>query len=400
MFSDCIFICTHTVQAFGHDFRSCSSLRLVIQRPAGLLQQGAARLKQQADAMENALHFPSSCSSSRLMSPTSPKVSQGSLSTMSASNWMQTSDEHIPLNTLGSPNLCRSSSAVDRCTLTKVRVIVCGNRAGDLVRGLMENCGSMVNGGANVQCFQLSMQLAKDKKVKIHTWPEPSVAIMQEHSSVPSQYSGSRAGQDWGSAPDSLNLELCIISDENFFHHCAASLFTTNTLLLLTFDVVKMQNQSEREMARLAALIHTAHACSTFSGCSASMHLYGMLSGAQPVVSAEEVQALFYVTQAGSQLLERFELSPPDIASPCCAAHMASVRYHLFQWCRILSEQCMVVSQVPALLDALLSFPNLQATLGDLKDMLDGTAPEVGHQRLPDIIKDLTATGNLIPYSK
>ena len=59
---------------------------------------------------------------------------------------------------------------------------------------------------------------------------------------------------------NSINIELYVIDDEDFFHHCASWLFPTASLVVLTFHDHRLMNHPELETKRLSDMVHSVRA--------------------------------------------------------------------------------------------------------------------------------------------
>lgn len=407
-----------------------SSLRLVIQRPDKLSRHATNRLRQLAQNMHISLKTPSS-PSSNLITPQTPLAvlnvsdhtsfgskshsscapnfechavggstvgdcnSQASLSPDTVVDYYpyvsQSPMEHIPLV----PLVPRDSSQAQRCIMPCTRVVVCGSRAVDFVQGMLDDANVVVDSSVCVHCFPFSLHRDEEGRVRFHTWPEPIVALAQDQV-LKTGMSGSAEKVPVG--PNCLNVELYVIADENYLHHCVSWLFTPNTVVLLTFDVPKLLNQAETEISRLAAMVHTVQSGASMVGSSSSaaVCLYGILSASESSIAVEEVQAIFYVTQHGPQLLENHALSIPDVATPSSQTSMSAIRAAIYQMCLARVQNQTVSWPAVELLEVLLSSPQLQfSTLGILELIASG-CEEMGHS----YIQDLVMTGNLIPQSK
>lgn len=422
--------------AFRFEFSSLSSLRLVLQRPDGLSPRAATKLKQLAKTIRVPFYIPPAqrepapiftLSPQKLPSPAARYISgpfspqgfvrQGSgrnresmgigggsvfSSPMSA---VTDPREHIPLATLVRTTLnphghaatdavecgcmqkrVRSGcSASNKCALPRARVVICGSHgsATEFVHGLLSDNGEVVKLDAYAQCFQLSMEWVEESGVQIHTWPQPFVSLMEN-------------GEDVCSGQRRLNLELYVISDEDFFHHCASWLLPSASVIVLTFDIYKLMNKPESETSRLAAMVHTVRTsrnmCSTSS--NPTIVLYGVSSGSESGTSTEEVQAIFYVTSYGHQLLEHYALNVPEVAQTLRASSMADARSTLFEACLQQCQQNHVHRSAGVFLDALTSCLDLHLSYAKLMAMHVKLALDVD---LDSLLRDLIAAGSLIP---
>ena len=444
----CFYLSLIVLQAFRPDFRNLCSLRLVIQRPEGLSPKCIARLRQQARSMRVNLHIPAPLQSEPSSSP-SPQpqlapnnVGQGlaqmiprctprqfvSLMGMGgdggggagvkdpdsgASPAMsdpmleqyprlaQSPGEHIPLTTLAATSLHSNSSILDKCVLPWARVVVCGahGSAADFVRGLLEDCtGVTVDLEASVQSFHLSLHRSVDFGTLVHPHPEPLAPLVQEWESTLHGAGGARRESD--GALKCLNVELYVVSDEEFFHHCAAWLLPTSALILLTFHVHKLLNQPEPETRRLATMVHTVRACGNSNGAVKTpcpeVLMYGVPSGSQRDVSAEEVQAIFYVTDSGSRLLEHHALAVPSVAVPACSDSMAAARRKLFSVCRDHAQQALVHQPTVKVVDALSGMTGVRVNGRDLSAMVARATGDADPATLQAVTQDLLATGTLV----
>lgn len=433
--------------AFRFEFSSLSSLRLVLQRPDGLSPRAATKLKQLAKSMRVPPYIPpaqpepaptftpspqklSSQAARYISGPFNPQgfVRQGSgkyresmgigggsvFSPISAGTdpmldqyprLAQSPGEHIPLTTLVRTTLnphahaaigavecgCMQKrvksgcSASNKCVLPRARVVICGSHgsATEFVHGLLTDNGEVVKLDAYAQCFQLSMEWVEESGVQIHTWPQPFVSLMEN-------------GEDVCSGQRRLNLELYVVSDEDFFHHCASWLLPSASVIVLTFDIYKLMNQPDPETSRLAAMVHTVRTsrnmCSTSS--NPTIVLYGVTSGSESGISTEEVQAIFYVTSYGHQLLEHYALNVPEVAQPLLASSMADARSTLFEACLQQCQQNHVHRSAGLFLDALTSCLDLHLSYAKLMAMHVKLALDVD---LDSLLCDLIAAGSLIP---
>ena len=334
----------------------------------------------------------------------------------------QSPGEHIPLATLAAAaaatSLHSNCSVLDKCVLPRARVVVCGahGSAADFVRGLLGDCGSVgappptasaavVDPEASVQSFHLSLHRSADFGTLAHPRPEPLAPLAQEwESAVRGAVSARREREG---ALRCLNVELYVISNEEFFHHCAAWLLPTAALVLLTFDVHKLLNQPEPETRRLATMVHTVRACSDSGGGGGSggdavgtpcpeVVLYGVPSGSQRDVSAEEVQAIFYVTDSGSRLLEHHALTVPSVAVPVCSDSMSAARCKLFSACLDHVQQVPVHQPALKVVDALSGMSCARVSGRDLSAMVARATGDADLATLQAVIQDLLATGTLV----
>ncbi|KAK7102422.1 uncharacterized protein [Littorina saxatilis] len=421
-------------EAFHPDFRKLSSLRLVIQRPDGLSPKGEPRLRQQAKSMRVKLYIPPAPSSdpfssfspqpSNNLQPSpasyqqyvSPVRAGGDVGVVGRSRnpnppvspdlaveqyprLAQSPGEHILLNTLtrSVPPLNCTPSVVDKCVLPRARVVVCGahGSAVDFVRGLFgEREGMSLNPEANVQSFHLSLHHSADFGTMVHPHPESLMQLIRDREL------GGRQSQ--GGGLRCMNIELHVINDEEFFHHCSAWLLPSSALVLLTFNIHKLLNQPEPETRRLATMVHTVRACSD-SLRSGAMNapcpevlLYGVPAGLQRDASAEEVQAIFYVTDAGSRLLEHHALAVPSVAVPACGESMAAARQKIFSICQDRVCEVPVHQPVVKVVDMLSGSSGVKVSGREVSALVSRVTGDADPVVLHAVVQDLLATGSLL----
>ena len=307
----------------------------------------------------------------------------------------QSPGEHIPLATLSRPAPFHiPSTSSDKCVLPWARVVVCGahGSAADYVRNLLIDSGELeINPEAIVQTFHLSLHHVSGSGVSVRSQPEPLSSVMGESGGL---------GQEGGAGLNYMNIELYMINNEDFFHHCAAWLLPVSSLVILTFPVHRLLNQPQVETGRLAAMVHTLQAVCGRHHCpniiNPQVLMYGVPSGAQHDVSAEEVQVMFYVTDSGSRLLKDHALSVSVLGQACGDSVMAA-RSKLFsacqdQACRLPVHQCL--AQV---VDVLSGLSAVRLAGGELGQMVRRVLGDVADpQMLQTVISDLLATGHLI----
>ena len=331
----------------------------------------------------------------------------------------QSPGEHIPLATLAAAatSLHSNCSVLDKCVLPRARVVVCGahGSAADFVRGLLGDGGgvgappptaaaSAVDPEASVQSFHLSLHRSADFGTVANPRPEPLAPLAQEWE--PTVHGGAGSARREREGPlRCLNVELYVVSNEEFFHHCAAWLLPTAALVLLTFDVHKLLNQPEPETRRLATMVHTVRACCDSGGSSCGdavgapcpeVVLYGVPSGSQRDVSAEEVQAIFYVTDSGSRLLEHHALTVPSVAVPACSDSMAAARCKLFSACQDHVQQVPVHQPALKVVDTLSGLTCARVSGRDLSAMVARATGDADLATLQAVVQDLLVTGTLV----
>ncbi|KAL8602589.1 hypothetical protein ACOMHN_063046 [Nucella lapillus] len=394
-------------EAFSPDFRSLSSLRLVIQRPEGLSWKGVPKLKALAQSSGISLHIPIpvplEAASAAAPQPAdnarpppppppadhrfkyldrhaAPGSEEGGGSCRVGAREPncqhrhrasfddplleqyprlgQSPGEHIPLNTLLSRPV--PSCGGEQSAFPQARVVVCGahGSAAAFVRGLVGD-GVDLESDAPVQSFQLSLQRGgggggggADADISVSSQRRQLTALINDWESL-TCHAGEREGQ--GEGGRCMNLELHAISDEGFFHHCCPWLLPSCTLVIFTFHVHKLLNQPQAETRRLAAMVCSMQDASHPSEASAlKIRLYGMPSGPQRDVLAEEIQGMFYVTDSGSRLLERYGLAV-NVTVPSCGRSMAATRREVFAACQdhlvqtAASSQCVLARVVDSL---------------------------------------------------
>ncbi|XP_076468623.1 uncharacterized protein LOC143299365 isoform X2 [Babylonia areolata] len=449
-------------EAHKPDFRSLSTLRLVIQRPEGLSQKGVPKVRQFAGSMGIQLYIPppaplppsdaaasspprpphTSDSNTHPLSgdhrsryldrrggggsvddvgraaavvPREPRCQEGALFDPLLDQYprgAQSPGEHIPLTPiLSTPVLVASPPPAgdEQGLLPLTRLVVCGahGSASDFVRGLVgERGGVDVDPEAPVQSFRLSFHHAVESGTTVRSQLERFAALMEGGRSQPNS-AGEGGGQGRQEEGDvrCLNVEVYVINDERFFHHCCSWLLPSAPLLLvLTFHVQKLLNQPQVETRRLAALMNTWQACTegtTTSSSSPSSHplLYGVSSGSQPDVSAEEVQVMFYVTDSGSRLLEQHGLAV-SVAVPTCGQSVATTRRAVFSACR--ERLCRTVSApqcVARVVDALWAVGGVKMFRGEVNGLVSQALGHTDPAMVRSVVTSLLDAGCLLPCS-
>lgn len=367
--------------------------------------------------------------------------------------------EHIPLTQLSptttQPTVAACEARTDVCVVSWARVVVCGAHGSpsDFVRawtgdvsGVKVDCTEK-----SVQTFHLALSCNRDRprggSTAVRSVLEPLATLVQKqlkqqqevvHSdkeNLVNGVSGDGPGEktvktEWRESAqllcgDTVNVELYVINDEEFFHHCAAWLLPSATVVVLTFHDHKLLNQPESEMQRLEGMVHTVRSsvCSSFNASNESTNssnnhtssnplvpsgpeilLYGVPSGSQHDHSAEEIQAIFYVTPCGPKLLEQAVVLPNTVL-PSSTDSVDVCRRTLHRRCMESACRQPVRQATVSAMDALYGFSagcvalsarEVSAVVNGVRSGNEGARPVSSRE----VVEDLLRIGLLIDCGK
>ena len=206
--------------------------------------------------------------------------------------------------------------------LPKVRMFVCGSEAMALSKLIYPELPVPAADNVNKIYHCVRFTMGMDRKGTISVKQCLSYEqILQDmepnklHDSTDSlnQSDVSQGSEDGNSLihRGSINVELYIVTDDKFFHHCCQYLFTRTSIFILTFDGQKVLKSSHGEILRLQNMIHTIRC---YDNYECSILTYGLLTNDSSdiqSVTIDEVRTLFYLP-FGNQI-QNYNVSMPEL---------------------------------------------------------------------------------------